>query len=156
MQIKFLFKQSPVSWLLPLSLSLAAWDQATFSLNRPSHPSPEAGTGWHVLTFSFLFYSILFYFILFYLFSSHIPCPLLFFSKGQPNIYDSMSQLSFTEMIFSCQNVLEEVCPPVSLSPKAVAECILTLCDPKQCKGVVRALGRRNYLAQLPAMKVSR
>lgn len=92
-----------------------------------------------------LFFSLLFFLIF-----------LNFFSSLLQGTAKPVTALSFTEMIPSCQNVLEEVHLPVSLSPKAVSEHGLTLCDPRQSGGVLRALGRRNFLAQLSAMKVNR
>jgi len=116
----------------------AAWGQATSSLKKPSHPSPAAGTGQDVVDNFFSFFCSSLIFSVFQGTAKHVTAP------------------SFTEMIPSCQNALEEVLPPVSLSPKAMAEQGFMLCDPRQCGGVLRVLGRRNCLAQLPAMKVGR
>lgn len=123
---------------------LTAQGQATFSLNKSSHPFLESGTGCSVVDNFFPFCLFSFIFSLFNFFSL------------QQGTAKHVTSLSFTEMIPSCQNVLEEVHLPASLSPKAVSEHGLMLCDPRQSGGVLRALGRRNFLAQLSAMKVNR
>lgn len=83
---------------------LAAQGQATSSLNKPSHPLPVADTGGDGVDNFYSFFSPLF--------------------QGAA---EHVTALSFTEMISSCQNVLEEVHSTVSLSSKAVAECGLML-----------------------------
>lgn len=125
---------------------LTAHGQATSSLNKPSHPFIGSGIGWDVVdnVFPFCPFSFIFYFF------NLISSPLL---QGTAK---HVTALSFTEMIPSCQNVLEEVHLSMSLSPKAVSEHGLLLCDPSQSGGVLRALWRRNFLAQLSAMKVNR
>lgn len=93
----------------------------------------------------------------FFLFVFSFPFYFHFFNFFlQQGTAKHVTALSFTEMIPSCQNVLEKVHLPSSLSPKAVSEHGLMLCDPRQSGGVLRALGRRNFLAQLSAMKANR